>query len=253
MLHIFTFLTDESRIQYLKKTAEGNDVEVHYIKNDTWNGYVDKIIAVNRAMESLQEEDIVCFIDAYDVLVNHEISTILNGFFSYDCDLLLGAELACYPTRYQDRFPLTRSNHRFLNSGGYIGYKHAIRDILEWKPLSEIHKICAYGGDQTYFIEYFLNFYLEKKIRLDDRCLVFQNMHWVNWKELEFVEGRMYNTVMKTFPCFIHFNGGTWQQDNKENIMPVFVEKMRKAEISRQNLDGYSQIINKTCYPHPQL
>jgi hypothetical protein len=79
-------------------------------------------------------------------------------------------------------------------------------------------------------------------------------MHWVDWKELEFVEGRMYNTVMKTFPCFIHFNGGTWQQDNKENIMPVFVEKMRKSKsVSRQNLDGYSQIMTKTCYPHPQL
>jgi len=254
MLHIFTFLTDETKIKYLKESSELNNIEIHYIKNDTWNGYIDKIVAIKNIINDLPDDDIVCFIDAYDVLVNNNISEIIKNFKQYNCEVLLGAELNCYPGLYKNSFPDTSTKYKYVNSGGYIGYKSAIKRIFDWKPIDEIYTICSNGGDQTYFIEYFLNNYSDK-IKLDDKCLIFQNMHLVDWNEVSFISGKLYNNILNVKPCFIHFNGGTWQQNNRENIMPVFIEKMKETIICSDvlNLNDYNQIITDTCFPHPQI
>jgi hypothetical protein len=78
-------------------------------------------------------------------------------------------------------------------------------------------------------------------------------MHLVNWNELNFNTGKMYNTILNIYPCFIHFNGGSWQQDNRENIMPIFIEKMNSSFDKVVNLNDYNQIITATCYPHSQI
>jgi hypothetical protein len=80
-------------------------------------------------------------------------------------------------------------------------------------------------------------------------------MHLVGWNELTFDNGKLYNNVLNTKPCFIHFNGGTWQQNNGENIMPVFIQKMKSTLENNtvDNLNDFSQIITSTCYPHPQI
>lgn len=254
MLHIYTFYTDDSKIEYLKQSAKFNNVNINYIKNDKWNGYVDKIIAIKNVVQLLNDDDIVCFIDAYDVLINNSYSEIENRFKSFNCDILLGAELNCYPDLYITRFPETTTKYKYINSGGYIGYKHAIQKIFEWKSMEEIYNICKNGGDQTYFIEYYLN-HMNESIKLDDKCDIFQNMHLVSWKEFTFNSGKFTNNILNVAPCFIHFNGGTWQQNNRENIMPVFIDKMNISikENSVLDLNNYNQIVTSTCYPHSQI
>jgi hypothetical protein len=254
MLNVYTFYTDESRIQYLKESSKLNDVNVNYIKNEKWNGYVDKIIAIKNVIENLKDDDIVCFIDAYDVLVNNTYLEILDRFKSCNCEVLLGAELNCYPDIYINRFPNTTTKYKYINSGGYIGYKRAIQKIFEWKSMEEIYNICRNGGDQTYFIEYYLN-NMNENIKLDDRCIIFQNMHLVSWKEFTFNYGKFTNNILNIIPCFIHFNGGTWQQNNRENIMPIFIDKMNTSLKNNCTLDlnDYNQIITSTCYPHSQI
>lgn len=253
-LHIFTFLTDESKIQYLKQSAELNQLNIQYLVKSTWNGYTDKIFAIQNQLELLEDTDIVCFIDAYDVLVNNTQEDILEKFNSYQCNLLLGAELNCYPGQYKEQFPNTSTNSKYVNSGGYIGYVHSLKHLFHWRRPDEIVRISSNGGDQTYFIEYYLNNYSNPhlNIKLDDKCLIFQNMHLIDWNEVGFIDGRVHNRVLDTWPCFIHFNGSTWKQQNGENIMPIFVEKMIEKNPS-DNLIGFSQIITESCYPHSQI
>jgi len=254
MIYIYTFYTDESRIDYLRESALLRNVEVNYLKQDKWNGYVDKIISVDAIIKKHSDDDIICFIDAYDVLINQNVEYLLDNFKYYNCDLLIGAELNCYPMKYQRYYPHTDSKYKYVNSGGYIGYKHAIQRLFSWKPYDTIHNICADGGDQSYFTEYFISEHSDK-IRLDTECLIFQNMHLVNWNEISIVEGKVYNKVLNKKPCFIHFNGGTWQQNNLENIMPIFINKMKSTleNNTTDTLNDYSQIITSTCYPHPQI
>ena len=106
-----------------------------------------------------------------------------------------------------------------------------------------------------YFIEYYLQNYMKESILLDCKSKIFQNMHLISWKEVDFRGGRVYNNVLNTYPSFVHFNGGSWQTQAIENIMPVFVEKINKSKQSTDihTLDGYNQLITETCYPHKQI
>ena len=256
MLHIFTIVSDEDRLLYLKLTEKNYRNNVNYIILDKWNGYPDKITSMKKCINNIQSDDIVCFIDGYDVLINSNNEDIINKFKSYNCNILLGAELNCFPPDYKEKMDKINNNeinfYKYINSGGYIGYSKNIKDMLYWKSENEIIEICKNGGDQTYIIEYYLNNI--ENINLDIYCKVFQNMHLVSWKEIIFNYGVVHNTVMNINPCFIHFNGGTWQTNKLKNIMPVFVEKIEKSKFNNfiLNLDDYNQIITSTCYPHKQ-
>jgi hypothetical protein len=254
MIYVYTFYTDETKITYLKESALLNNMQVMYLKKDNWNGYVDKIIAMDNIIKKHSDNDIICFIDAYDVLINQNLDYLLKNFNYYNCDLLIGAELGCYPDKYKDCYHFINSKNKYVNSGGYIGYKYALQNLFNWKSIDNIYHICSDGGDQSYLTEYFISNHSDK-IRLDVECLIFQNMHLVNWNELNFNNGKLYNKILNKFPCFIHFNGGSWQQNNYENIMPIFIEKMKSTFENKitDNLNNFQQIITPTCYPHPQI
>lgn len=256
MLHVITFATDDARLRYLKDTARLNNLQIHYIMKSKWNGYIDKILYTREFLEGIPDTDIVCFIDAYDVLSLASADEILDKFKSYECDLLLGSEINSFPEHYKKLYPPKEytTNSLYINSGGYIGYKHAIAKLLNWKDDSTIQSICSNGGDQTYFIEYYLH-NPSHRIKLDTWQKIFQNMHWVSWNELYIHKGRVVNVILEQKPCFIHFNGGTWQTNDKGNILPVFVKKLQ-ASISDTNiytLHEYRQIRTDTCWPHKQI
>jgi hypothetical protein len=261
MLHVFTFYTDENRLTQLKETQQNHSVKVNYLFNSSWNGYTDKILYMIDTIKNIHDDDVVCFIDAYDVLVNSTSYEILDKFKSYNCKLLIGAELNCYPSDYKSQMDnisdglKLNTPIKYVNSGGYIGYKKNVHNLLTWKSTQEIEYICSNGGDQTYFIEYYIHNYMKDSISLDYTSKVFQNMHLISWKEVDFRGGRVYNNVLNTYPCFVHFNGGVWQTQARENIMPVFVEKINTSKQSTDihTLDGYEQIITPTCYPHKQV
>ena len=285
-IHVFTFCTDTTRTADLAASAKLFGFFIHYITSNEWIGYMDKIIGMRNAVESLPDNAIVCFIDAYDVLVNDTMKSLLDKFLALKTDLILGAELGCYPDRYRSKFSnrvvwnksratkeTVTTNYLYLNSGGYIGYKHAVLRCLYWKPDWVILHLCADGGDQAYFIEYYLAHSFSTSIGLDHECSIFQNMHLVDWSDIQFRNGHMENIGfvgvgdIKT-PVFIHFNGGTWQspgqgkvlmqspghQGNMQNIMPIFVQKIEGSRISPSPLTlsqplVYTQILTKTCFP----
>lgn len=252
MLNIFTFATDKTKLSYLSKSSELFDIKINCILADKWNGYTDKINYMSETLKMLSDSDLVCFIDAYDVLVNNTGASIIQKFNEYKCDILIGAELNCYPDKYRqdmDKISDATTMYKYANSGGYIGYKHAIQKLLSW-DLKNITEICKSGGDQTYFMEYYLKNHSDK-IKLDSKCEIFQNMHWVSWKDIEFKNGMIHNKILDKYPCFIHFNGGSFQDKNKKDIMPIFIEKMKMSKTL--NLDEYEQLTTETCYPHSQI
>ena len=261
MLHVFTFYTDENRLIYLKHTQLNHYLNIKYLYNSSWNGYTDKILYMIDTIKNIPDDDVVCFIDAYDVLINSTAYDILEKFKSYNCRLLLGAELNCFPSDYVSQMDQAASilnmntPNKYINSGGYIGYKKNVQALLTWKSPQDIANICSYGGDQTYFIQYYLDNYMKESILLDCKSKIFQNMHLISWKEVDFRGGRIYNNILNTYPSFVHFNGGTWQTQTRENIMPVFVEKINKSKQTTDihTLDEYNQIITATCYPHKQI
>jgi hypothetical protein len=255
MLHIFTLGNNVNEMECLKKSAVKNNVNINYIIFDKWNGYVDKIIHMQKAIQDIPDDDIVCFIDAYDVLVFSDENEIIEKFKEYNCDLLLSGELNCYPGenkyRYDNLYGKLRlekmTNFKHVNSGGYIGYKRALKALYEWKSLDEIREISNLGGDQNYFTEYFLNHGIDQnKVKIDMFQQIFQSMYKIHFEGIEFINGRLYNNILKVKPCFVHFNGygGYYYQiyrgDYREDIRNFFLKKIDESKNEGiHNLDGY--------------
>jgi hypothetical protein len=255
MLHIFTLGNNINEMECLKRSAAKQNVNINYILFDQWNGYVDKIIHMKNAIRDIPHNDIVCFIDAYDVLLFSDENEILEKFKEYNCELLLSGELNCYPGenihRYNNLYSKLAldkmTNFRYVNSGGYIGYKHAIQSLYDWKSIDEIQEISKLGGDQNYFTEYFLNHGHDKeKVKIDMFQHIFQSMYKIHFEGIEFVNGRLYNNVLKVKPCFVHFNGyggyyyQIYRDIYREDIRQFFLRKIDESKDGGvHNLNGY--------------
>ena len=300
-IHIITYGTDESKMQQLKQSvdrqnqsinSETDDKYINYIfvgVNCKWNGYVDKITQISEAIKSIPDTDIICFTDAYDVLVFSGADEIRLKFLEYKRDLVLSAELNCYPGEnegwYRDMYQnnphvLCPNNYKYVNSGGYIGYKHAINALFTWNPLDEIRRISELGGDQNYFTHYYIVNAKTNRVCLDYNCSIFQSIYKLDYDSIDFlryvgdpsitkqgqqcheqVYGRVYNNVLKQMPCFIHFNGygGYWNliqriSDNLQiNVGEFFLNNTDKDVQTMDSLSNYKPLYYNQ-YPNiPQI
>jgi len=242
MIHYFTFLTDPSRIVCLEETCAVFGIKLHVIFSPVWKGYTDKIFMMQTAIEHLKDDDIVLFTDAYDVLVNSNEETIVERFTKYNTDLVISSELNCYPERFKDTFDQfeNTNNYKYINSGGYIGYKRAIMKVFTWKAPEEIIRLSDDGGDQAYFMEYYLA-NRDRSVKIDKECKLFQCLHSLSFSDIKFKAGQLHNIGLNIAPCFIHFNGGTWLDDNLKNIMPTFVQRIKLSRYKPVGLDDIKQ------------
>ena len=244
-LHIYTICSDISKLAYLVESSQIANLDINIHKLDIWNGYVDKITTMIDILESHSETDIICFIDAYDVICYSGMDEIINKFKDSNCNILLSGEVNCYPDKLLCRYkdleyqmqdflikkggedyyisPIFPTNFKYVNSGGYIGYCGNLLKMLKWKSVKEIVEICQDGGDQTYLSIYYLEHAFdsfkrelecrEKNIKpydiikIDIEQNIFQSMYNVKFIEFYYLNGRLYNSILNKKPCFAHFNG----------------------------------------------
>ena len=226
-LHIFTVATDMKRAYYLTETSNIFGININYVKKNKINTNIEKIQLMIDAIKNIPDKDIICFVDGYDVLINSDEDELLKKFKDFNCSLVLSTELNCYPYKYKkemDKLQNYTTNYKYINSGGYIGYKNAIYKLLTWTTNYRKY----YGHDQAYFIDYYLQ-NQKDDILLDYNCKIFQCMCFVSWKEIDFRSGRMYNNILEEYPCFIHFNGNSYLTKNKDNGLSLFLEKMKSS------------------------
>jgi len=237
MLHLYSVASDLKQVQILTNSAKNVGININIIHIENWKGYQDKIYHMKKVLSSLDNNDICCFVDAYDIIVYGDEKEIIRKYLRYEKEIVFGAELGCFP---ECLIPLYENNqeksfttqYRYLNSGGYIGRVDSLKKMLTWRSDEEIEKICKQGTDQ-----YFYNlFYLDqlgqknKTICLDIHQSIFQNICKVDFSDFLFMEGRLYNRILKELPAFVHLNGFKSYNDTlvhtisdkKENIMDVF-------------------------------
>jgi hypothetical protein len=232
------------KTEYLAKSASIWNICIHIIYIELWKGFIDKITKVREYILKFDDDDIICFVDAYDVLMLSSEKDILQKFYNYNCRILFGTELNCFPESnletynnyYKNKTQI--NNYNYLNSGGYIGYKKDIYDMLKWKPDSEIAVLCEDGGDQNYFTKYFFENESYMSIKFDYTQMIFQNVTGVDINTFVFRNGHLYNTILHTYPCIIHFNGFfdmdvktvTDIKTNKDiSVLELFMYKLKKS------------------------
>jgi hypothetical protein len=93
MLHIITIATDKTKVADLLASADVYNTPIEVIMKDTWNGYIDKIKEMKLALSKYKDDDILCFVDAYDVICAASHEKILKVFRAFNTPLVFSTSV----------------------------------------------------------------------------------------------------------------------------------------------------------------
>jgi hypothetical protein len=101
--------------------------------NMKWDGYKMKFALLTEYLKTLDNNDIVCFLDAYDVLPTKNIVDLEKQFIKFskkkpNVKMIVGG--GKIPNRVQTLFNNIIFDNSSINSGTYIGYVKNIMSIL---------------------------------------------------------------------------------------------------------------------------
>jgi len=154
-------------------------------------------------LQTVPENDIILFVDAYDVLILSDQKTILETFYKMNVPLLVSAETTCFPFRSLfNQYPPSSSRFKYLNSGGIIGYAGYMKNLFHDIPSFKDHQ-----SDQGVLTKHFLSH--RNAYRLDYNAEMFISLHEVARSELTYdkEKKKVFSLISSPCPCIIHGNG----------------------------------------------
>ena len=132
-LHIVTVATDPKYyFPYLVESCKKNGKELEVLgMGEVWQGFNWKYLKMIEYLKILPMDDVVCFIDGYDVICCRNLNQLLDQFKEIKertgCKLVVAEDKKSTMMSVSVLFFGTCNNNN-INSGTYIGY---VKDILE--------------------------------------------------------------------------------------------------------------------------
>lgn len=205
-LKILSYATDENNINYIKLRNKLDIVDLPTYQIWT-KDYYYKSLAVLEYVKSLNDNDIVLVVDAYDVFPINNLSNDILYNKIIQCfdinNITFNAEKNCYPnSSLKHLYPDLNSKWNYLNAGIYVGKCNNIKKLLE----SALPKIKG-SMDQEVFTHYYLN--NNFNIKLDYKCEVFQTLYMLSKDDLNINKDVVTNLHFNTNPLLLHGNGGS--------------------------------------------
>lgn len=162
-----------------------------------------KINELLKAIESMDNKLlIVC--DTFDVIPIAGIDEIKLQFnrLTKQNQILFSSEIYCWPNKsLASLYPKYESKYSYLNSGGFMGYRDDIYDLIKDGMIKDN------SDDQYYFtMKYLANPSDNNPIILDSHCELFQTLGG-SCTDIVLHKNRVYNHYTNSYPIFIHGNG----------------------------------------------
>ena len=163
-LHIVTVATSsEYYFNNLVESCRKNGRELTVLGyGEKWQGFSWRFILMIEYLKKIDKNDIVCFIDGYDVLCTRNLNELLNEFNKlkekYKCKIIIGEQKIINKNNIKELFLNTIfktyygiCNNLSLNAGTYIGSSN---DLLF--ALYQIYNLLPYNSsdDQILFTKY---------------------------------------------------------------------------------------------------
>lgn len=174
MLHIVTVAT-ESRyyLPYLYDTCERFGYTLNVLGfNEKWSGYVFKLEKMIEFLRNVDPQDIVCFVDGYDVICTRNLNELVPIFLDIQektgCKIVISEDTGCIPKFISSVYFGTCSN-TFINSGAYIGMAGDILGIL-----LEIRDLYPKETDDQRMMTQYCTLF-PAKFYIDTHCYIFQS------------------------------------------------------------------------------
>lgn len=214
--HAITVITDINNNNYRKLdiSAKKNNINIipliSYKSTSYYYGFLMKLLLTNEYIKNLPDNNIVMFIDGYDVIINNNQENIINKYYELTNGekALFSAEKACWPNSLLSYlYPKTSSIYKYLNSGTYISKVKILKKLFIniMKKINIIYyKIYDYKiDDQGCFSDIFL-FEHQNLIQLDYNAEIF-NCLYDSINDIE-LKDNIYNKNTKTYPMVFHGN-----------------------------------------------
>lgn len=166
--------------------AKGNfGVKLKEVKN-----YIDN--------DKLDNEDIIIFTDAYDVIYTGNQEIILDRYLNMKKPIIFGSETECNPDPERETdYLIMNEKFPYLNSGMYIGKVWAIRECMKEYIYNDK------DDDQRYWTSKF--FERPDLISLDYKNELFLNTYGIEIEDVRWNRQEAYYNLKN--PQFIHVNG----------------------------------------------
>jgi hypothetical protein len=130
-LYILTVAThNEGYYDALKISAERNNLNLITLGfGQKWKGFIMKYDLTKNYLNSLNDNDIVVFVDAYDVLILQNYDTIIEKFKSFNKPIILSQDANPHSLFLKYFHPkiFDQCNNTRINSGLYMGYVWALK------------------------------------------------------------------------------------------------------------------------------
>jgi hypothetical protein len=204
-LHICTMAsyTGEGLTQLLT-SCQVRNLHLDVLGLDQPFSFGKKLRDVKDYVETIPDEEIVLFTDAFDTLILADEETIVKKFQSMNVPFIISAETNSHPfIHVSPYYPPSPTKFKYLNSGCYIGYAGYLKKLFE-----EISPIPDETDDQGLLAVYYL--YHPNEFKLDYSCDLFLCLHAVENTEIA-IDRENKNVrclVTETLPCVVHGNGG---------------------------------------------
>ena len=144
-----------------------------------WKGLPQKLEAALSYAKSQPKEDVMLFVDAYDVLFMGGANDILNIYLQMGSPkLLFGAECGCWPLTRSclTRYPRSPTRYRYLNSGTWIARIESAVNLLKELMVRAGKGEAAYiANDQRLASDAYVSGRMG--IKIDHYAQLFQSMH----------------------------------------------------------------------------
>ena len=125
--HFITYCThDMGTFQELKNNTLGYDIKV-IGWGKPWNGFLDKYKGMINHISEYEDDDVVCFVDGFDVLPNKSVDVFKERFFEMNAPIIASLN---HNFLFNYKVFGTCQNQNTANSGMYCGYVKEIRNIL---------------------------------------------------------------------------------------------------------------------------
>ncbi len=198
-MEIITFANPHIGVERLLSTCPTITVLGEATTN---NGIIDKVLASLQFLEQQEPNEIVLFVDAYDVFILRQ--PVLDHI-----GIMFNAEKALWTpdlNEMKDVFPNYSSEWKYLNSGVYGGKVRELLPFVRLWAFMLTHRSPSVDDQSAANILFAASHIITS---IDYRCEVFQCYSHIAEDDYYYEPGSLVNRKTGTKPSVIHANGKT--------------------------------------------
>lgn len=241
--HVYTVATDLEKAKQLTSSTKHNKIKIKVLggKQDWTGGDMKKgpggglkINLLKKELYKHKDDDVILFLDGYDVLVNDTLDNIIQTYLEFHSSVVFAAEKTCWPnSEIKDSFASTKYGNNYLNSGCYVG------------TVAELKKIFAdelqdSDDDQLYLQERYLT--SQFNITLDTHTKLFQCVS-ADEDNIQITdELKIHNIETNNYPKILHGNGGEYSKEKFDHSYYILFQPAIN-EVHRFVCDGKIKVI----------